>query len=251
MLCIVQYKAWNNMKPTTETYSELQQAYDAFNDALFDGKLPECLITLQREKSSYGYFCPNRFTNLAGDQVDEIALNPTYFAVIPLIEIMQTLVHEMTHAWQFHFGQPGRARYHNSEWADKMESIGLMPSSTGQPGGKRTGDSMADYAIEGGRFIAACRELITGDFKISWYDRFSSKKAIAAGEASFANTLDMPEGFPSVAINEGVELVDPSGLSGGNKSNRCKYTCQCGFNIWGKPNLSVLCNECGTDFISQ
>jgi hypothetical protein len=31
---------------------ELQQAYDHFNAALFDGKLPPCLITLRAQRAS-------------------------------------------------------------------------------------------------------------------------------------------------------------------------------------------------------
>ena len=148
------------MKPTTETYSELQQAYDAFNQALFDGILPNCLITLQREKHTCGYFSSGRFASVDGKLTDEIAINPSYFAVTPIIEVLQTLVHEMAHLWQYHFGNPGRGRYHNKEWADKMESIGLMPSSTGKPGGAKTGDCMADYAIEGGLFLQSCNCLL-------------------------------------------------------------------------------------------
>jgi predicted SprT family Zn-dependent metalloprotease len=136
------------------------------------GAAPSCLITLQREKRTFGYFSAARFASLDGSTTDEIAMNPTYFAVVPIIETLQTQVHEMTHLWQHHFGKPGRGRYHNEEWARKMESIGLMPSSTGQPGGARTGDSMADYAVEGGRFLAACHELLTANFTLSWYDRF-------------------------------------------------------------------------------
>jgi hypothetical protein len=37
------------MKPTQETYSALQTAYEHFNRELFGGALPECLITLQRK----------------------------------------------------------------------------------------------------------------------------------------------------------------------------------------------------------
>lgn len=141
------------IKPTQQTYEELQVTYDHFNEALFDGSLPPCLITLQRKKKTYGYFSAERFVHANGTRTDEIAMNPAYFAVYPPEEIMQTLVHEMAHLWQYHFGKPGRRGYHNKEWADKMESIGLMPSSTGKPGGARTGDSMADYAIEGGQFM--------------------------------------------------------------------------------------------------
>ena len=101
--------------PTRETYSELQQAYEHFNQRLFDDALPHCLITLQREKRTCGYFSAARFASLDGSTTDEIALNPAYFAAVPIIETLQTLVHEMTHLWQHHFGKPGRARYHNKK----------------------------------------------------------------------------------------------------------------------------------------
>ena len=244
LYCTIQ----NIMKPTAETYAELQRAYDTFNTELFDGELPECLITLQRKKKTYGYFHAERFANKQGDKTHEIALNPTYFAVVPLVEIMQTLAHEMAHLWQHHHGEPGRGNYHNAEWAEKMESIGLTPSNTGQPGGKRTGDSMADYAIEGGRFLQVCNDLLTGDFKISWYDRFTTSREIAAGQNSYGLTLDLPEGGSSVAANEGIELAP---MDSGNKSNRSKYTCECSVNIWGKPGLNVICGTCRKKFIEQ
>jgi predicted SprT family Zn-dependent metalloprotease len=237
------------MKPTAVTYAELQQAYDTFNRLLFDNKLPECLITLQRTKSSLGYFSAERFSNHDGEKTDEIAMNPTYFAVVPLLEIMQTMCHEMAHLEQHHFGTPGRGRYHNVEWANRMESVGLMPSSTGQPGGKKTGDHVADYPIEGGRFLAACEELLTQDFKISWYDRFSTPAAIEIGQNSFSLTLDLPEGVTAIAAMEGVELAEASGgIEGENKSHRSKYTCSCEINLWGKPGLNIICGDCGNAF---
>nr|WP_025465377.1 SprT-like domain-containing protein [Acinetobacter baumannii] len=110
---------------------------------------------------------------------------------MPLLEVLQTLVHEMVHAWQFHFGKPGRRGYHNKEWADKMEAIGLMPSSTGKPGGARTGEKMADYAIPGGLFMQATDKLLTQDFKISWLDRFPPMTTIAA---PIADTGDIVNG---------------------------------------------------------
>lgn len=79
--------------PTHETYRELQQAYDHFNERLFDGQLPSCLITLQREKRTFGYFSAARFVSDDGSTTDEIAMNPSYFAAMPIIETMQTLVH--------------------------------------------------------------------------------------------------------------------------------------------------------------
>ena len=66
----------NKNTPTRQTYDELQQAYDFFNERLFSGRLPPCLITLQREKHTYGYFSSKRFVGrAAGDTTDELAMN--------------------------------------------------------------------------------------------------------------------------------------------------------------------------------
>lgn len=60
-----------------------------------------------------------------------------------------------------------------------MERIGLMPSFNSQVGGRRTGDSMADCVIQSGRLLAACADLLTKDFRISWYDWFTNTKTCA------------------------------------------------------------------------
>ena len=196
--------------PTAQAYAELQLAFDHYNRELFAGELPPCLITMQREKRSYGYFSSERFVHHHDkSKTDEIAINPAYFAVVPLLEVLQTVAHEMVHAWQFHFGNPSRSGYHNREWADKMEAIGLMPSSTGQPGGARTGQKMADYAIP---------------------DRFPAimpTPAIDAGAGAGA---------------AGGHLADVLQPATGNRSNRIKYRCPtCGVQAWGKPALRLLC----------
>ncbi|HBB7295500.1 TPA: SprT-like domain-containing protein, partial [Citrobacter freundii] len=104
--------------PTPETYDELQRAYDFFNEKLFSNELPPCLITLQREKRTYGYCSFKRFVGReSGYTVDEIAMNPVYFSIRTIKATLSTLVHEMVHQWQFHFGEPGRRGYHNKQWA--------------------------------------------------------------------------------------------------------------------------------------
>ena len=40
------------LAPTRQAYGELQQAYDQFNAASFEGRLPASMITLQREKAN-------------------------------------------------------------------------------------------------------------------------------------------------------------------------------------------------------
>lgn len=72
------------LPPTFEAYGELQQSFDFFNGEFWAGALPRCLITLQRGRSYYGYFCGNRFASTDGRICDEIALNPQYFATEPV-----------------------------------------------------------------------------------------------------------------------------------------------------------------------
>lgn len=238
------------MEPTSTTYAELQVAYDAFNETLFEGVLPPCLLTLQREKRTYGYFSGARFGNRAGQTTDEIALNPEYFAVLPVVEVLQTMAHEMTHLWQSHFGKPGRARYHNAEWADKMESIGLMPSSTGQPGGRRVGDCMADYVIPNGRFAAVVDELLRSRrFGITWFDRFTPPAPLhPVGSASEASGV--PQLAYAVPAAEGVAIIPktPTHAIAKDRSNRIKYTCAgCSLNAWGKPAIRLGCLTCNIE----
>jgi hypothetical protein len=237
------------MKPvqaTEENYTELLTAYEFFNDRLFDGKLPGCLITMQRNKRTLGYYSMDRFVNRTGSRADEIAMNPMYFAARDISEAMQTLVHEMCHQWQRHFGTPSRGRYHNREWGDRMESIGLMPSSTGRPGGKKRGDQMMDYPIEGGLFEKACDELVTNDFTITWLDRFATIPN--GGTGADAETISDLE-------DVGV-VFGPTGQPGpGGKPTRVKYAHPCAeldgkiINIWGKPGLNVNCGDCGLGFL--
>jgi predicted SprT family Zn-dependent metalloprotease len=225
------------MNPTEAAYNELRLAYDHFNRVLFEGALPACLITFQREKRTYGYFSRKRFITREGETTDEIALNPAYFAVCPIEEILQTLVHEMVHLWQAHFGDPGRRGYHNKEWADKMEAIGLMPSATGKPGGAKTGEKMADYLVPGARFDTACKDLLTREFRITWMD---TVPILTEGSQlpGFIQEL--------IAGEDGEGVPTPAE----NKSNRIKYQCTpCKVNVWGKPGLSIICGECSSPFV--
>jgi predicted SprT family Zn-dependent metalloprotease len=107
-------------------------------------------------------FAEGRFGTVDGcETTDEIALNPSHFRSRTTAEVLSTLVHEMAHLWQHHHGKPSRASYHNKEWAVKMRALGLIPSDTGQPGGKQTGQKVSHYIEEGGAFDVACTALIS------------------------------------------------------------------------------------------
>ncbi len=238
------------MKPTSQAYSELQHAYEHFNKHLFNGKLPPCLITLQRHKNTYGYFSSKRFVNQQGQVTDEISLNPVYFSLCPPEEIFQTLVHEMVHLEQFHFGKAGRGGYHNKEWASMMEKIGLMPSSTGKEGGKKTGDRMADYPIKDGLFLDAYKKLTSKNFKINWVDRFPSRKKIIASIGAGETCI---EDWGDLSIHGLIEIKETGEIAvlPVNKSNRTKFTCpKCGDNIWGKSGIKAICAKCKATFFA-
>jgi len=253
--------------PTEEFYTALQHAYRFFNDRLYDGALSECLITVQREKNVMGYFSFKRWASASKDKgvVHEIALNPAYFAQYPLREVLQTIVHEQCHLWQFEHGSPGRRSYHNKEWADKMESIGLMPSDTGAPGGKRTGEKMADYCIRGGRFEKACLELMKERFELPWIDRKTATSAppvlhgydsstsidenpVSEEDAELVELLNqsvadlVPDIVPEAEQQEAIAVE-------AKKKQKVKYSCsECAANVWGKPDLAINCGKCQQPF---
>src|SRR5262249_7332085 len=107
--------------------------------------------------------------------------------------VISTLGHEMAHHWQHIFGKPSRNGYHNRQWAAKMEEIGLMPSDTGEPGGKKTGQRMSDYIIPGGPFEALCAQLIDRRLTIPWGEiAFDPPKVVRSFYTCPACKLTLP-----------------------------------------------------------
>lgn len=197
--------------PTLDTYNSLQTAYEHFNNALFGKQLPECLVTLQRKSKALGFFHAARFQAAVDSTIktDEIALNPSCFAGRTTAETLSTLVHEMAHLWQQHLGKPSRG-HHNKQWAAKMKTLGLHPSSTAQPGGAETGQSMSHYIVGGGAFDLACTKLLESGFELPYVE--SGRDAKKATKAAASKT---------------------------------KYTCPgCDTNAWAKPETRLICAEC-------
>jgi hypothetical protein len=106
-------------------------------------------------------------------------------------------------------GNPPRRGYHDRQWAAKMREIGLQPSSTGEEGGKETGQSMSHYILPGGSFAKAYATLAARGFHLHWQSVPVSAQAI------------------------------------GKKASKAKYTClTCGQNAWAKPEASLVCGAC-------
>lgn len=250
---------WNGdlLKPmksvNQEVYSVLEDAIEHFNETLFKGELPSVVLTLQRDKNVMGYCSHKRWVGIDGSMKTEIAINPEYVACEPLVCLFQTIVHELCHLWQYEFGKPGRGRYHNKEWANKMESIGLMASSTGKPGGKKTGDRMNDYPIKGGLFLNACRSLVEENkFTIKWTDRYqaSSKKQDEDVSTNDIEDQDLIDEALNTKLTDMVDAKFIVNLSEEPKvQTRAKYSCEsCGANVWGKFGLNLVCKDCNCSF---
>ncbi|MCG3668325.1 SprT-like domain-containing protein [Aliarcobacter butzleri] len=256
----------NEKIPTLEFYKDLQEIYNIFNRELFDNTLPNCLITVQRKKQVMGYFSPDRWINDKGKKNHELALNPAYFGSCNFIEIFQTVVHEMCHLWQFEFGTPSRKTYHNQEWANKMESIGLIPSDTGRAGGKKTGQKMNDYPERGGKFEKLCIKIFKDGLYVKWFDRFPDeitvKTSLSQEDYQELDEEELQEVIDSLdddkilenlytTVGEIIKDILPvEEVRALNETKqKTKYMCpQCNSSVWGKPNLSIKCNSCNIDF---
>ena len=176
--------------------------------------MPEVLLTVKGKARVFGYYKQRAFISHAGEIVDEIAVNPTFFATHGFKELLQTLAHEMCHQWQQNYGTPSIRSYHNREFAEKMKSIGLIPSTTGEKGGKETGQKIADYMADTGLLPDLFKELETKGVFIPWYERLSSK---ATGQA-------VTEAAPNDVLISGSPAS-----TGETQSNttRARYTHQC------------------------
>lgn len=147
--------------------------------------------------------------------ISEISLNPAFLVQQTIIETLSTLVHEMVHYWQKHNGTAPRRCYHNKQWGDKMQDIGLMPSSTGRKGGKRTGQAVSHYIIPSDitLFNRATAKLLKSGWTFDWKDHY-------------------------------VTARKKPGKS------KLKYECpECGARCWGKDDLRIICKPCNVELI--
>lgn len=236
----------SKVNPTYEIYEQLQFAYSYFNKKLFGNQLPNCIITIQREKNTMGFFSPLRWKNLNGQAAHEISLNPSYFVTRSMMEVFQTIVHEQCHLWQYENGTQSRHGYHNQEWASKMVSIGLIPSDTGTANGNMVGQKMSDYPAKDGLFMKACIELVNTDYVLSWIDRQPSKK-LDESIAARSYIAITPE---EILITPLAKIIDDFDYQIRPKNQKIKYHCMnCGLNVWGKQNLNLRCEDCNEPLI--
>ena len=202
------------MRPTQAQFEAYQKIFDYFNRRLFDDKLPDCMLRFNRRgKGLDSLFRPAGWEK-GKEATPEISLNVQNVREYEGREVMALIVRGMVHLWQEVYGKPSRRKYYNREWAEKMEEGGLIPSDTGEAGGKQTGQGIKHYIKKGGRFERTYEEM-----SVEYLWPF------------------MPSGKAGGARSEGKEKV--------------KYTCEgCGVKVWGKAGLGFVC-QCGGIVVAE
>jgi predicted SprT family Zn-dependent metalloprotease len=208
--------------PTSAQFAAYEGMFKHFNKCLFAGHLRPVVLNFSRHAKSFGFFAPERWEHTdAGAGADqatrhEISLNPATLLGRSPREVASTLVHEMVHLWQEDFGTPSRSGYHNAEWAAQMEGVGLLPTSDGTPQGKRVGQRVTHLIIEGGPFAKAFAEL-------------------------------PPELLLPLTCRPEPEARKKKA------KNKTKYSCAggCGANVWGKPDMHIICGDCDERFVDE
>jgi hypothetical protein len=90
-----------------------------------------------------------------------------------------------------------RNGYHNKEWAVKMRAIGLIPTHTGEPGGKETGQKVTHAIAPGGRFKRACSAfLASGGAVVLYHERQERGSASPQEESRQQDEIHLPRMRP-------------------------------------------------------
>jgi predicted SprT family Zn-dependent metalloprotease len=248
------------ISPTLEVYKTLEDAYQHFNSHLFNGELPPCLITLRSVNRIYGYHHSERFINMEGRLIDELGLHPGHFTLRSVEAVLSTLVHEMVHHWQHHFGTPTRSNPHNQEWVAKMRSLGLNPSSTGLPGGKTTGKRVSHYIEPNGSYELTCQSLLQTGFELKWFDRHlpaepgheaALQSQLQAAGIAVKKTAPPVEVLPKITGKTDTPVEKPTTYRPQPKkaSPRLKYECStCAAKVWSSKEVAMMCIPCGKPF---
>lgn len=258
-------------------YRQLDDLYSYLNEQLFEEVLghqvPSCFFTLQRKNNVFSANNLHAFVNLQdGSSLHEIILNPEYFGIKPRIALLQAMVHQMMHLYQYEYGEVSKPGSHDEQYMDFMNAIGLMPSSTGLPDGKPLGGKkMFNYPMPDGVFLDVANSAAQKGLLIDWIEETLPKHITVDAlvkEIHVVNELLGDFADPSllsvpVLVRTNIdmerllsdEIASILGLQTAGerkppekKKVRFKYQCSCETVLWGGRDLNVICGVCQLSF---
>jgi len=196
-----------------EIVASLYEHVDQMRAELFDGKVPEVVLSFDvTDRRTLGHYHLRR--NGLGVRW-AVNLNPVHFAR-PLYQVLATLLHELAHAWQHEHGTPSKPPHHNREFRDRCEAFGVPTDEGGHDLGVRNGTPFEDYCSRHGVAFPA--------------------------QSSPENDSGERVGSPSPLLP--VPPVKPKG------SKMKKWTCPCGVNVRvAIARFDATCNRCGGRFV--
>lgn len=221
----VQSKTENS--PTAELYADFDFIRHYLTDRHFAGSMPPCVVTFNRRPRGIAYIGADTFENIVGETAHELSFNIAKLRQHDDRFAMSVVACALVGVWRQTHGPRGKGNrpptkgYCDRSMASKMEEIGLVPSDTGTPDGKkRTGYGISYYIAEGGPFDLDARELLATGFRIRWRDHPSQLPRIEHDEAS-------SEGAPQ------------------KKATRVRFECpECEQLAWAKATAVLECGVC-------
>ncbi len=218
------------IKPTNEQFEAFKKLFDHLNKNLFEGSLPIVNLNFYRKRKVGSY---------------EISITPHIFS-LGKRAVIQSMVHEMCHLWQEEYGDVGSLKsrgYHNKQWSNKMESVGLVPSHTGEPGGRKTGTKMSEYIEPGG----VLDELIDKVDDSIWLP-FKNYQILGVDQLDeFLLKETNPE--KRIQLLKQIDEYEVT-LARAKKKQKVKYSCpSCSAKVWGKSGLKLMCGDCNVNFV--
>lgn len=133
----------------------LNKIFDLLNAEYFESELSRPTITIQSTPKCYGHFSlrEDAWVSKLGAS-HEINIGAGTLAR-PIEEVVATLLHEMTHYWNFVMGVQDCSRgntYHNRRFKEAAESRGLVVTRSEKYGWAHTapGDDLLDFVLENG-----------------------------------------------------------------------------------------------------
>lgn len=194
-----------------EIHEELNRIYKGINDFYYDGKLPECVITIQSNKviknDAYGWIITKGWIDKELEEYYELNIAAEYLDY-DIYSIAATMNHEMVHIYclenDIHEVSKNR-RYHNKVFKEKAEARGLKIDKA-----PSIGFSVTSTTPEFCEFIDSLNIKPVFDLRRVTFETEKKKKP----------RKQMP-----------------------------KYTCpSCGAVVRGKEGLRIICSDCDCEF---